>query len=379
MFYVAALLAAAHLRTCEDIARAEMNPDQSALSERWSANPMRQAGKDALDRLRRGLAPNAARLPVVNGLADLRGFQFPSPVVLNEISGSAGPLSGRDRVQRIKGRETLHRITLADVDFSFAKVGGTFWENCTFERVKFREADLRSVRFAACNFKDVDFDQSNMENTYHGTTINSTNGTYERVTFRASNLVRSVYSSPRFSNCDFSRARLDGVDFRGSRFERCKFAGRLNQVWFRGRFPDASPGEQEALRRTGIDPASLVNPMHQVDFSDAVLDDCMFVNGIDLSTCRFSNDGVHIVIRNRTATFRELEDRISRTWSEPSRSAALRLCQRLSSRQDKVGQAMDVINRQTFGAPPTGKAESRAWLPTFLALVQQLSQEPKLS
>ena len=350
-----------------------MNPDQSALSERWSANPMRQAGEEALDRLKRGLAPTAARLPVVNGLIDLRGFQFPSLLLLNEISGSHGRLSGRDRVQQIKGRLTLRRITLADIDFSFAKVAGTFWENCTFERVKFRDANLQGVRFAACNFSDVDFDLSNMENTYHGTTLDSTNGTYERVTFRASNLVGSMYSSPRFSHCDFSRARLDGVDFRGSRFERCKFAGRLYQVWFRGRFPDASPGEQDGLRRTGVDPASLVNLMHQIDFSDAVLDDCMFVNGIDLSTCRFSNDGVHIVIQNRIETFRELEDRISKTWSEPSRSAALRLCHRMSSRQDKLGQAMDVINRQTFGAPPTGKADSRLWLRSFLDLVQQLA------
>ena len=350
-----------------------MNPDQSAFSERWSANPMRQAGEDALDRLTRGIAPNAARLPVVNGLIDLRGFQFPSPVVLSEISGSHGRLSGRNRVQRIEGRLTLRNITLADIDFSLAKVAGTFWENCTFERVRFRDSDLRGVRFAACNFSDVDFDRSNMEKTYHGTTLDSTNGTYEGVTFRASNLIGSTYSSPLFSNCDFSSARLDGVDFRGSRFERCKFAGRLFQVWFRGRFPDASPGEVEALRRTGVDPASLVNPMHQIDFWDAVLDDCMFVSGIDLSTCRFSNDGVHIVIRNRTETFRELEDRISGTWSEPDRSAALRLCQRLSSRQDKVGQAMDVINRQTFGAPLTGKAESRPWLRSFLDLLQQLA------
>src|SRR3989442_1387983 len=266
----------AHLPTCEDTKRKEMK-DQSALSERWSANQMRQAGEDALDRLRRGLAPNADRLPVVNGLIDLRGFQFPSLLVLSEISGSHGRLSGCDRVQRIKGRLTLRRITLT------------------------------------------------------------------------------------------------GIDFRGSRFERCRFAGRLYQVWFRGGFPDASPGEQDALRRTGVDPTSLVNPMHQIDFSDAVLDDCMFVNGIDLSTCRFSNDGVHIVIQNRIETFRELQDRISKTWPEPSRSAALRLCHRLSSRQDQVGQPMDAINRQTFGAPPNGKAESRPWLRSFLDLVQQLA------
>src|SRR3989442_1571832 len=87
----------AHLPTCEDTKRKEMK-DQSALSERWSANPMRQAGEDALDRLRRGLAPNADRLPVVDGLIDLRGFQFPSLLVLNEISGSHGRLSGRGRV-----------------------------------------------------------------------------------------------------------------------------------------------------------------------------------------------------------------------------------------------------------------------------------------
>src|SRR2546427_4528704 len=125
----------AHLPTCEDTKRKEMK-DQSALSERWSANPMRQAGEDALDRLRRGLAPNADRLPVVDGLIDLRGFQFPSLLVLNEISGSHGRLSGRDRVQRIKGRLTLRRITLTDIDFSFAKVAVSLSAEAAFSAKK---------------------------------------------------------------------------------------------------------------------------------------------------------------------------------------------------------------------------------------------------
>src|SRR2546426_5157591 len=155
----------AHLPTCEDKKRKEMK-DQSALSERWSANPMRQAGEDALDRLRRGLAPNADRLPVVDGLIDLRGFQFPSLLVLNEISGSHGRLSGRDRVQRIKGRLTLRRITLTDIDFSFAKVAGSFLEECTFYRKKVRDADLRGGRFVGFYFCYLEMHPTEIENNY---------------------------------------------------------------------------------------------------------------------------------------------------------------------------------------------------------------------
>src|SRR2546422_2172782 len=151
----------AHLPTCEDTKRKEMK-DQSALSERWSANPMRQAGEDALDRLRRGLAPNADRLPVVEGLIDLRGFQFPSLLVLNEISGSHGRLSGRDRVQRIKGRLTLRRITLTDIDFSFAKVAGAFLGERNIFGKKVRGAEFRGGRVCCFDFSCRGLDHVDM-------------------------------------------------------------------------------------------------------------------------------------------------------------------------------------------------------------------------
>jgi hypothetical protein len=87
-----------------------------------------------------------------------------------------------------------------------------------------------------------------------------------------------------FVDCDFSHARLIKLNFGGSRFIRCRFAGELREVEFADRAFE-SPSE------------ALPNPMEDVDFSDATLDYVEFQK-LDLERVRFPADADHLVLED---------------------------------------------------------------------------------
>jgi len=134
------------------------------------------------------------------------------------------------------------------------------------------------------------------------------------------------YGYPLFVDCSFENANLDAVDFGGSRFVRCRFSGRMFQVWFHGWYSNPHPSDEELFARTGTDPKTIKNPMDGVEFTDAILEDCMFVDGIDLSRGRrrsrssLTSRGPSFDCRPQV----DLEDDVHRARSRTTRTVNVR-------------------------------------------------------
>ena len=59
--------------------------------------------------------------------------------------------------------------------------------------------------------------------------------------------------------------------------------------------------------------------MDGVDFTKCQLDDVMFVDEIELSRCKFPEDGNHILLEDRLKTYDEVMRTVADSWSEPSK------------------------------------------------------------
>ena len=260
-------------------------------------------------------------------------------------------------------------MNLKATDLSYASLPNVSWWDCHFTNTLCRGADVRGSGMTNCTFLDVDFDDADLRGSMIGGCEEGAFTEYTRCSFRRTDLRETIYEYPTFADCDFSNAKLGAVDFGWSRFTRCRFAGRLKGVWFRGTAAWASISDLERYRSQGIDPSSIVNRMEDVDFTEAYLDDVSFTQGIDLSTCKFPVGQGHIIVKDRHRTFAEMEDTIRASWHEPARSEALRALDIFTKDRAKKGQQMDVINRRSY--EPLLESEGRDWGVDFFDLMEK--------
>jgi len=315
------------------------------------------------------------------GRIDLRGFPAPKPVPRGKLKLPSSGSESSLEFTLIRGRFEAANVSLEHVDLSFSDLSHAVWKGCDFKDSLFRKAVVAQGFFRSCHFEDVVFDGADLRDTLVGGCEGETITSFRRTSFAKADLRHTRYQYPVFKNCDFSHAKLDGVDFQGSRFTRCKFAGKMTRVWFRGLYTSPSTsrgtGYRARLHTTGINPDSIGNPMADVDFSEAYLDDCVFVNQIDLSRCRFPADGAHIVIKDREKVYSAVGKEIGESWSEPARSEAIAFLKLFSDRTDQVGQRMDVVNREAHEQNPYLKPEQiKPWAHDFFDLLQRLARIP---
>jgi len=245
-----------------------------------------------------------------------------------------------------------------------------------FSDVLFRGAAVRHCHFTDCRFFDVSFEDADLREASLGGYAGSPPSEYRRSYFVGTEMRETSYGYPYFEDCKFVRAKLDKVDFQGARFSKCTFEGKLREVWFRGWYSHPHPADQEHFARVGIDPHSIRNPMDGVDFTRAQLDDVMFVDEIDLSRCKFPEDGYHILLEDRLRVYDEVMRTVAETWSEPSKSEALAFVRRFRDRQDKSAQRIDVVNRQSFEENPYVRRRGNpSWLPAFFDVLQQVARK----
>jgi uncharacterized protein YjbI with pentapeptide repeats len=310
--------------------------DVEKLRSRWREEPWRNQIAEVLGSLLEGRKIPTLGLRRHEGRLDLRGISIPE-----------------HKFNAVDRRFGVSNSMIDSVDLSHSDLATSSWTNCSFNDVLCRRADLRGSRFTTCRFKATSFEEADLRHGTLGGYAGSEPTEYRTTSFVAANLTDSSFGYPLFEDCDFAQTKLDKVDFQGSRFVRCRFSGKLVQVWFHGFYARiAHPADKEYFARTGKDLRSIWNPMEDVDFSDSFLEDCVFVDGVNLATCRFPKDPSHIVLKDRLGIFRRMEDEIGRTWNEPSKSEALDFLNLLRNRKDKLDQSWDILNRKSFEENP---------------------------
>ncbi len=343
------------------------------VKARWAVEPWSGHLGEVVDALAHGRNLPDLELPRWDDRVDLRGLPLPEPV-LRSVFFYANPKLRRPHpMGQIAGKSAYADSTLAHIDLSYSNIHLTDWDHVTFRDVLFREADASEVHFSGCVFEDVDFGKASLREAslggYLGTDLNA----YRRTSFARADMRHTYHRPSLYEDCDFSRAKLDGVDFDGSRFVRCKFAGKLSEVWFHGSY--ARPPEEDLrwFERARVSRESLVNTMEAVDFSEAYLQECMFVDRVDLSRCRFPVDRIHILIRNRARVLDALERELRAKWSDPARAGALSLLRIFRGSPEQI---MTVVNREDYEKNPRiPERERDPWMGEFFDLMATLESE----
>jgi len=141
------------------------------------------------------------------------------------------------RIEGVRSRgDTFDRVSYDNIEISHSIFEDTTWTHCRFDRVLFASSN----RFSSCRFTRCRFDK---QHTYLGAV---------------------------FRDCVFEECEFRNIQFWGSKFEKCTFSGRLDNIVFYG--PEASESWRTVLS--------------EVDFSAARFEFVDFRCGIDLSTTR---------------------------------------------------------------------------------------------
>lgn len=193
---------------------------------------------------------------------------------------------------QLSQKAELRRVSFAHSDFGASVFKGIWLERCVFSDSIFEAASFQKVAEHGSTFTNCNFLKSSFRNAVIGF-----RGTrFDRCTFDAVDFRETGFIRPEFDDCAFYHCKLDGCDLNGASFERCRFVGALNEVWFRGGF--RHPNEVERYGQPRL------NKMLNVSFESAVLREVTFSNECDLST-------VHPPVDDRHALFDHWPDRLS--------------------------------------------------------------------
>lgn len=205
-------------------------------------------------------------------------------------------------------KTTLKNIELENIDFSYSNFNYLILADSKIENVLFNMCDCTEVLQYNCKFNNCQFIKSKFRNAGFGID----GGQYSNIVFKDSNLKGAMFFYPNFSDCTFINNKLDGIDFSASHFNRVKFIGKLDDVWFRGESPKAD--ERKVHREKGHG----LNPMI-VDFSQAELWFITYSNNCDLSKVIMPKDGKHFLVKNIKKVVKNLELGLERVNNEKAK------------------------------------------------------------
>jgi uncharacterized protein YjbI with pentapeptide repeats len=191
----------------------------------------------------------------------------------------------------IQDRPRFSGLQLESVDFTGATLQGIVFENCTFHDCLFDGADCRGWSVWDSDVSDTSFVDADLRGAALGPLKRMRQNRYERVSFARADFRDAVCSAGVFVEVDFGHAKLIDLDFRASRFERCRFAGDLREVVFWHRNPIV-----RTLRS---------NKMEEVDFSEAELRWTEF-RGLDMDLVRWPESGNHVLVDSYPRVLSEL-------------------------------------------------------------------------
>lgn len=247
---------------------------------------------------------------------------------------------------RLSERTELRRVSFAPSDFGRASFKGIWLQGCVFNDSAFDSASLQEIAEHHNTFENCNF----LKASFRGAAIGYRGSRFVRCTFDAVDFRRAVFVRPEFDDCAFYHCRLDGCDLNAASFERCRFVGAINAVWFRGGF--ACPDDVASYG----DPRP--NKMTQVSFESAVLRDVTFSNRCDLSTLHAPQDGRHALVGSWPGRLSSLQQRCA-AWPEDQRKAALAFA--TSHRVHAQTQDWFVLNRDDLHTEFGDETARRIW------------------
>jgi uncharacterized protein YjbI with pentapeptide repeats len=296
------------------------------MRARWTSPEGRENLTRVLECLKKG--KTLGNLDFINthkGRLDLRGFTFPDCRTEEKFS-----IDGYE-VELLEEVPVFKKTIVANADFSGGKLGPSIWKKCTFKNVLFDEANLSGFKARGCRFDSVSFLKADVRGAAF-LRLKRQDTILQNVTFRESDMRTVVFDMPMIEGCDFSFANLKKVNFSGSRFKNCKFAGLVEEVFFRG----YNPYQRRKIR----------NPMESIDFSEAELRNVAFRDEIDLSKVKFPKDEECLVLYNQREVYLKARKVIEREWTGDHRKWALGLMKNLYLKESKKGQHMDFYNKK---------------------------------
>lgn len=207
-----------------------------------------------------------------NGYADFRGIDLSS--------------------QKIVKLE-IEKADLSHSSFYGSWIEKSILKDVFFEKTGFEEISDKGNLFENISFINCKFNKAGLG--YDGSQF--VNCKFERTGFTGAVFIRS-----EFQGCVFDCCKLNGVDFNASSFEECSFIGKLDGVWFRGKYPLASNVKEfgEAIK----------NQMKNVSFEEAILEGVNFSNECDLSNVQIPKTGRYQIFDNWASRLKKLKTKI---------------------------------------------------------------------
>jgi uncharacterized protein YjbI with pentapeptide repeats len=227
------------------------------MPKRAEINPA--LAQAVLERFRQGRSLADLELPSVGDRMDLRGLVVP-------------PGTPRWNGAQFRG-----------LDFTGGKLDrlelmGSSVQDCVFDR-----ASCRDWRTWATEFRSCTFVRSNLRGSFLGGEHEGRTSSFVQCDFSQADLRQTAHHSAEFTACVFADAKLTKVDFQGSRFRNCEFAGELSDVLF----------YRHAFKGESLPP----NEMAGVDFRRATFVYVGFRN-LDLRDVKWPANDDHFVVRD---------------------------------------------------------------------------------
>jgi uncharacterized protein YjbI with pentapeptide repeats len=237
-------------------------------------------------------------LPTVNGRIDLRGLVAQQPTVAHE---STTPIAD---VKRLANITEVRGARWRGIDFSNSRLDSVRLIHSSIEDCCFDEAQCHDWRMWATTISNCTFRNADLRRSSFGGVDEGQRNAFRGVDFTRADLRQTGHKAAEMSGCTFVDTNLTKVDFQGTVFVNCVFAGELREVLF---YRHAFEGET-------FPP----NEMKGVDFRRARFRDVEF-RGLDMDQVTWPEDANHIVVEDYKVTLNRMLDVMRDRSDKPAR------------------------------------------------------------
>jgi len=241
------------------------------------------------------------------------------------------------------GSLKVGKIELDSIDFSFANISNSVFEQTVIKNCLFAETIAKEIYFIACEINECVFEKTNLSYSYLNQNIGKNSGSFINTKFIDSNLQECIFYFPIIKNCAFFDCNLMATNFDGSRMQYCKFVGKVDSALFNGYSLNAHKSILGLFNR--VDPKQYPNLMQDVDFSDAILIGVAFKNCINLSKCIFPKDDNCLIIKNIRKTYLMAKENIFNNWEGNDKRIGLHMIDNVYYTKDYFAQEISIIDK----------------------------------
>jgi uncharacterized protein YjbI with pentapeptide repeats len=236
---------------------------------------------EAWGRLITGQSLDGLALSTIDRRIDLRTLVVPGPSVVRQYTTTAANVKEL-RAIVIRGAQ-WRGIDFSNSQLDSLRFFDTIMDDCVFDGAR-----CRGWRVWGSSISNTTFQKTDLRNSaLGGVQQNGARNSFRRVDFSEADLRQTAHKSADMIECTFADTKLTKVDFQGTVFTNCIFAGELNEVQF----------YRHAFRGEAFPP----NEMKGVDLRRAKLHHAEF-RGLDMRDVQWPEDDEHLVVNEYPAT-----------------------------------------------------------------------------